>query len=88
MGALARQPLHARVHGIRRARLPPLVQRGAASDVFVAALKQGDPDYYPMMAGQSCGLVRDLPGAAEVVAAVIRVARAVLAALPERVRHA
>ena len=68
--------------------LPPLVQRGAASDVFVAALKQGDPDYYPMMAGQSCGLVRDLPGAAEVVAAVIREARAVLAALPERVRHA
>jgi NAD(P)H-dependent flavin oxidoreductase YrpB (nitropropane dioxygenase family) len=24
--------------------LPPLVQRGAASDVFVAALMQGDPD--------------------------------------------
>jgi hypothetical protein len=41
-----------------------------------------------MMAGQSCGPVRDLPGAAEVVAAVIREARAVLAALPERVRHA
>ncbi len=68
--------------------LPALVQRGAATDVFVAALKQGDPDYYPMMAGQSCGLVRDLPGAAEVIAAVIREAHAVLAALPERVRQA
>jgi nitronate monooxygenase len=67
--------------------LPPLVQRGAASDVFIAALKQGDPDYYPMMAGQSCGLVRDLPGAGEVVATVIREARAVLRALPERVRQ-
>jgi nitronate monooxygenase len=68
--------------------LPPLVQRGAANDVFVAALKQGDADYYPMMAGQSCGLVRDLPGAGEVVAAVVREARAVLAALPARVRQA
>jgi nitronate monooxygenase len=68
--------------------LPPLVQRGAANDVFVAALKQADADYYPMMAGQSCGLVRDLPGAGEVVAAVIREARAVMAALPGRVRQA
>ncbi|HKC99186.1 MAG TPA: nitronate monooxygenase family protein [Methylomirabilota bacterium] len=68
--------------------LPPLVQRGAASDVFVAALKQGDPDYYPMMAGQSCGLIHDLPGAGEVVAAVIREAHAVLAGLPDRVRRA
>jgi NAD(P)H-dependent flavin oxidoreductase YrpB (nitropropane dioxygenase family) len=68
--------------------LPPLVQRGTANDVFVAALKQGDADYYPMMAGQSCGLVRDLPGAGEVVATVIREAHAVLGALPQRVRQA
>ncbi len=68
--------------------LPPLVQRGAANDVFIAALKQGDADYYPMMAGQSVGLVRDLPGAGEVVAAVIREARAVLSALPDRVGQA
>ena len=68
--------------------LPPLVQRGAANDVYIAALKQGDADYYPMMAGQSVGLVRDLPGAGEVVTTVIREARAVLSALPERVRQA
>ena len=68
--------------------LPPLVQRTAANDVFVASLKQSDPDYYPMMAGQSVGLIRDLPGAGEVVAAVIREARAVLDALPQRVRRA
>ena len=67
--------------------LPPLVHRGAANDVFIAALKQGDADYYPMMAGQSVGLVRDLPGAGEVVAAVIREAHAVLNALPGRVRQ-
>jgi hypothetical protein len=40
-----------------------------------------------MMAGQSCGLVRDLPGAGEVVETVIREARAVLSALPQRVRQ-
>ena len=67
--------------------LPPLVQRSAANDVFIAALKQGEPEYYPMMAGQSVGLIRDLPGAAEVVEAVIREARAVLSALPERIRQ-
>jgi nitronate monooxygenase len=68
--------------------LPPLVQRNAANDVFVASLKRGDPDYYPMMAGQSVGLVRDLPGAGDVVTAVIREARAVLGALPDRARRA
>jgi len=67
--------------------LPPLVQRGAASDVFLAALKQGDPEYSPMMAGQSVGLIRDLPGAGEVVETIIREARAVLSALPERIRQ-
>jgi nitronate monooxygenase len=67
--------------------LPPLVQRAAADDVFVAALKQGDADYYPMMAGQSVGLIRDLLGAGEVVTTVIREARAVLGALPQRIRQ-
>jgi len=66
--------------------LPPLVQRGAASDVFLAALTQGDPEYSAMMAGQSVGLIRDLPGAGEVVETVVREARAVLDALPRRVR--
>jgi len=66
--------------------LPPLVQRGVANDVYTAALKQGDPEYFPMMAGQSVGLIRDLPGAAEVVHTLVREARAVLDALPRRVR--
>jgi hypothetical protein len=38
-----------------------------------------------MMTGQSVGLIRDLPGAAEVVAAIVREARAVLGRLGERV---
>ncbi len=66
--------------------LPPLVQRGVANDVYTAALKQGDPEYFPMMAGQSVGLIRDLPGAADVVDTLVREARAVLDALPRRVR--
>jgi len=67
--------------------LPPMLQRSAANDVYTAALKQNDPEYYPMMAGQSVGLVRDLPGAGEVVETIIREARAVLQALPARVRQ-
>jgi nitronate monooxygenase len=67
--------------------LPPLVQRRIADDVYGAALKQGDPEYFPMMAGQSVGLIRDLPGAAEVVDTIVREARAVLDALPRRVRQ-
>ena len=54
-------------------------RRAAAGDVYVAALKQGDADYYPMMAGQSVGLINDLPGAAEVVETLVREARAATA---------
>jgi hypothetical protein len=38
-----------------------------------------------MYAGQGVGLIHDLPGAGEVVEAIVREARAVLAALPRRV---
>jgi nitronate monooxygenase len=66
--------------------LPPLVQRNAAADIYAAALAQQDPEHYPMMTGQSVGLIRDLPGAAEVVEAIVREARAVLGELHQRVR--
>ena len=66
--------------------LPPHVQRAAATDVYVAALKQGDAEYYPMMAGQSVGLIRDVPGAAEVVETIVREAREVLAELAKRIK--
>jgi NAD(P)H-dependent flavin oxidoreductase YrpB (nitropropane dioxygenase family) len=66
--------------------LPPHVQRNAAGDIYIAALKQSDPEYYPMMAGQSVGLINDLPGAGEVVEAMVREARDILTALGKRIR--
>jgi len=57
---------------------PPHVQRAAASDVYIAALKRQDAEYYPMMTGQSAGLIHDLPGAGDVVEAVVREAQAIL----------
>ena len=39
-----------------------------------------------MYSGQGVGLIHDLPGAAEVVEAIVREAEAVLAALPHRPR--
>jgi NAD(P)H-dependent flavin oxidoreductase YrpB (nitropropane dioxygenase family) len=66
--------------------LPALLQTSAAQDIFAAATQQQDTDYVPMATGQSVGLIHDLPGAAEVVEAVVREARTVLAALASRVR--
>jgi nitronate monooxygenase len=57
--------------------LPPLLQRNAAADVFAASAAQADGSYVPMWSGQGVGLVRDLPGAADVIESIIREARAV-----------
>jgi nitronate monooxygenase len=65
---------------------PALVQSSAASDIFQAAAKQHDGEHFPMWSGQSVGLIHDLPGAGEVVHTIIREARAVMAALPTRLR--
>jgi nitronate monooxygenase len=51
--------------------LPSLLQTKAAEDIYVAAAKAGDREYFPMWAGQSVGLVSDLPGAAEVVRRIV-----------------
>ncbi|HEY7140145.1 MAG TPA: nitronate monooxygenase [Methylomirabilota bacterium] len=66
--------------------LPPLLQTRAAQDVVEEARRRGDGEYFPLLAGQGVGLVRDLPGAGEVVEAIVREARTVLAGLPRRVR--
>lgn len=58
--------------------LPSLLQSKAAEDVFMAAAKAGDREYYPMMAGQSAGLVTELPSAADVVRAIVAEAEATL----------
>jgi nitronate monooxygenase len=66
--------------------LPGLLQAAAARDVYDAAARRQDPDYFHMYAGQSAGLIHDLPGAADVVHAIVREARAVLDTLPGRLR--
>lgn len=68
--------------------LPALLQRTAASDIYTAAARLGDGEHFPMWSGQSVGLIHDLPGAAEVVEAVVREAHAVLSGLAGRVRLA
>jgi nitronate monooxygenase len=59
--------------------LPGLLQASAAEDIYTAAAKAGERDYYPMMAGQSAGLVKDLPSAADVVRSLMAEADATLA---------
>jgi nitronate monooxygenase len=65
--------------------LPALLQSRAAQDIFGEAATRQDPEHFPMPAGQSVGLIRDLPGAREVVQTIVSEARAVLAALPRRI---
>ena len=64
--------------------LPAHVQRNAAHDVFAASGKQHELAYFPIMSGQSVGMIRDLPGAAEVVESIVHEARAILSSLPRR----
>jgi nitronate monooxygenase len=58
--------------------LPFFWQLLAASDIYQAAAGQGNPEYFPLWAGQSVGSLHDLPSAAEVVERTIREARALL----------
>jgi nitronate monooxygenase len=62
------------------------VQSRMARDIFQAAAARKDPAFFPMWAGQSVGMVKDVPGAADVVRAVVEEARAVLASLSREVR--
>jgi nitronate monooxygenase len=64
--------------------LPSLLQLNAAEDIFTAARKREDREHFPMYAGQAVGLIHDLPGAGEVVLALVREAERVLAALPRQ----
>jgi nitronate monooxygenase len=51
--------------------LPSLLQSTAAEDIYAAAVEAENRDYYPMMAGQSAGLITSVPSAAEVVQAIV-----------------
>ena len=61
--------------------LPGYVQNRAAGDIFRDAAARKDTEHYGLWAGQSVGLVHDLPEAADVVRSVVEEARAVLRAL-------
>jgi NAD(P)H-dependent flavin oxidoreductase YrpB (nitropropane dioxygenase family) len=60
--------------------LPPLLQSAAADDVFRAAAARGDREHFPMPAGESAGLVHDMPSAGGIVRTLIDEARAALRA--------
>jgi nitronate monooxygenase len=59
--------------------LPPMLQSNVAEDIFKAAAQRGDARYFPMPAGESAGLIADMPPAADVVRSIVdeadRVAR-------------
>jgi len=51
--------------------LPPMLQSSAAEDIVRTAGQRGDAGYFPMPAGESAGLIDDIPPAAEVVRSMI-----------------
>jgi len=58
--------------------LPPMLQSGAAEDIFKAAAQRGDAEYFPMPAGESAGLIADLPAASDLVRAIAKEAEDVV----------
>jgi len=58
--------------------LPGLLQAALEQDVWLAAARGNRPDYFPLYAGQSVGVIHDLPGAADVVRSIVDEAATVL----------
>ena len=63
--------------------LPGLLQANAAQDIYNTAAVRGDGEHFPQYAGQGLGLIRDLPGAAEVVERMVEEARVAVSRLTE-----
>ena len=61
--------------------LPGLLQAALEQDIWMAAARGNAPDYFPLYAGQSVGVIGDLPSAADVVRAMVDEAREVLESL-------
>jgi NAD(P)H-dependent flavin oxidoreductase YrpB (nitropropane dioxygenase family) len=62
------------------------LQGSAARDIVAAAAERRDAELYPMWAGQGIGLIHDVPGAADVVAALVRESSLAIAVLRSRLR--
>jgi nitronate monooxygenase len=58
--------------------LPFIWQRLAADDIFKEATAQGNPSFVPLWAGQSVGLIQNLPGVAEILEDLVQEARRLL----------
>ncbi len=58
--------------------LPGLLQASLENDIWMAAMRQNNGDYFPLFAGQSVGIIHELPGAAEVVRIIMEQAEAIL----------
>ncbi|HTK28663.1 MAG TPA: nitronate monooxygenase [Vicinamibacterales bacterium] len=52
--------------------LPGLLQAALEQDIWLAAARAGNADYFPLYSGQSAGIIRDVPSAADQVAAIVR----------------
>lgn len=61
--------------------LPGLLQSSLEVDIWMAAARANKPDYFPLYAGQSVGVIHDLPTAAAVVTSIVTEARNVIRGL-------
>jgi nitronate monooxygenase len=52
--------------------LPGLLQASLEQDIWTAAARANRPDYFPLYAGQSVGVIHDVPSAADVVTAIVK----------------
>jgi nitronate monooxygenase len=66
--------------------LPPWVHYLAAEDIYLAARKNNNPEYYTLWAGQGVGQIQNIPGADEVVRSIVSEATAVIQRLLHAVR--
>jgi nitronate monooxygenase len=57
--------------------LPGLLQSALEQEIWTAAARTNNPDYHPLYAGQTAGVIHDLPSASDVVSAIVREAEAV-----------
>ena len=66
--------------------LPPWVHYLTAQDIYKAAKEKNNPEYYTLWAGQSAGQIKNIPGADEVVHAIIKEAAQVIKRLPKFIK--
>ncbi|HZP47790.1 MAG TPA: nitronate monooxygenase [Vicinamibacterales bacterium] len=64
--------------------LPGLLQSALEQPIWKAATEQGNAEYFPLYAGQSVGVIRDLPSAADVVRSIAAEAQAIVGDLAGR----